>query len=284
MQVTRSARNKSLQTMRNTIKEKSSPTTATSSGNDIQAHVAQSGGGITAPIRPRGEANVGLTKAVQPSSRPIRRPRTPPPRPARHHRDPTATRPPHQGRASPPANAHSVSAVGRRGRRTERVGATRWCGARPAGPRDAGPKRAVASSVHRVGRLREYINGNPAGVVRLGAHRRPSTSRIRSLLVLLVCPPPPPPPPRVGHRYRRGVPLLALRSCLAASDRPHTRAADLGGTSGSTTSSGRSQTCPKRPVGRRSRRKRRRTGTPRTHGPTSSSVTSMEEDRQDCRP
>jgi len=64
MQVTRNAKIKSLQTMQNTIKEKSSPTTATNSGHDIQAHVAQSDGDITAPIRPRGEANVGHTKAV----------------------------------------------------------------------------------------------------------------------------------------------------------------------------------------------------------------------------
>jgi len=91
MQVTLSAKTKSLQTMRNTSKKTSRPTTATSSGQDIQAHVAQSDGDITAPIRPRGEANVGPTKAVQPSSRPIRQPRTPPPRPARHQRDPSAT-------------------------------------------------------------------------------------------------------------------------------------------------------------------------------------------------
>jgi len=91
MQGTRNEKIKSLQTMRKTIKEKSSPTTATSSGQDIQAHVAQSDGDITAPIRPWGKANVGPTGAVQPSSRPIRRPRTPPPRPARHQRDPTAT-------------------------------------------------------------------------------------------------------------------------------------------------------------------------------------------------
>jgi len=91
MQVTRNAKIKSLQTMRNTIKETSSPTTATSSGQDIQAHVAQSDGDITAPIRPRGEANVGPTKAVQPPSQPIRQPRTPPPRPVRLPRVPTAT-------------------------------------------------------------------------------------------------------------------------------------------------------------------------------------------------
>jgi len=93
MQVTRNAKIKSLQTMRNTIKEKSSPTTATSSGQDIQAHVAQSDGDITAPIRPRGKANVGPTKAVQPPSQPIRQPRTPPPRPVRLPRVPTATHP-----------------------------------------------------------------------------------------------------------------------------------------------------------------------------------------------
>jgi len=194
MQVTRNAKIKSLQTMRNIIKEKSSPTTATSSGQDIQAHVAQSDGDITAPIRPRGEANVGPTKAVQPSSPPIRRPRTPQPGPARHQRDPTATRPPHQGRASPPAHAHSVSAVGRRGRRTEWVGSIRWCGARPANPRYAEAERAVPSSVHWVGRHREYINGIPAGVVRLGAHRRPSTARITTAdcCPLLAAPLPPP--------------------------------------------------------------------------------------------
>ena len=77
--------------MRDTIEEKSSPTTAISSGQDIQAHVAQSDGDITVPIRPRGEANVGPTKAVQPSSRPICRPRTQQPRPARHRRGSTAT-------------------------------------------------------------------------------------------------------------------------------------------------------------------------------------------------
>ena len=94
MQVTRNAKIKSLQRMRNTIKEKSSPTTATSSGQDVQAHVAQSDGDITAPIRPRGEANVGPTKAVQPPSQPIR-PATytaaqagpPPEGPNRHNRD-----------------------------------------------------------------------------------------------------------------------------------------------------------------------------------------------------
>jgi len=91
MQVTRNAKIESLQTMRKTIRETSSPTTATSSGQDIQAHVVQSDGDITAPIRPLSEANVGPTKAVQPSSRPICRPRTPPPRPAGHQRDPTAT-------------------------------------------------------------------------------------------------------------------------------------------------------------------------------------------------
>jgi len=91
MQATRNARIKSLQTMRNVITEKSSPTTATSSGQDIQAHVCQSDGHITATIRPEYEANVGPTKAVQPPPRPIRRPCTPPPRPARHLMIPTAT-------------------------------------------------------------------------------------------------------------------------------------------------------------------------------------------------
>jgi len=91
MQDTCSAKINLLQTMRNTINENSSQTTATSSGQDTQAHVAQSDGDITAPIRPRGETNVGPTKAVQPPSRPIRRPRTPPPRPARYRRYPTAT-------------------------------------------------------------------------------------------------------------------------------------------------------------------------------------------------
>jgi len=94
MQGTGNAKIKSLQTMRNTIEEKSSPTTATSSGQDIQVLVAQSDGDITAPIRPRGEANAGPTKAVQPSLWPIRRPRTPPFRPARHQSNPTATGPP----------------------------------------------------------------------------------------------------------------------------------------------------------------------------------------------
>jgi len=93
MQGTCEAKIKSLQTMRNTIKEISSPTTASSSGQDIQAHVAQSDGDITAPIRPRGEANGGPTKAVPPPSRPIRQPRTPPPRPVRHPRVPAAKGP-----------------------------------------------------------------------------------------------------------------------------------------------------------------------------------------------
>jgi len=140
MQATRNARIKSLQTMRNVITEKSSPTTATSSGQDIQAHVCQSDGHITATIRPEYEANVGPTKAVQPPPRPIRRPCTPPPRPARHLMIPTATRPPHQGRASPPAPSHSVRDVGSRGRTTEWVGATRWCGAQPADPRQRGQR------------------------------------------------------------------------------------------------------------------------------------------------
>ena len=91
MQATRNSKITSLQTMQNTIKKKSSPTTATSSGQDIQADRAQSDGDITAPILPRGEANLGPTKAVQPPSQSIRRPRTPPSRPARHRRGPTAT-------------------------------------------------------------------------------------------------------------------------------------------------------------------------------------------------
>jgi len=91
MQVTRNTEIKSLQTMRMTIKENSSPTTATSSGRDIQAQVCQLEGDITATIRPRGEANVGPTKAVQPPAQPIRRPRTPAPGLARHPRVPTAT-------------------------------------------------------------------------------------------------------------------------------------------------------------------------------------------------
>jgi len=198
MQATRNAKIKSLQTMRNTIKEKSSPTTATSSGQDIQAHVGQSDGDITATIRRRGEANEGPTKAVQPPPRPIRRSRTRPPGPARHARVPTATRPPHKGRASPPAQVHSVSAVGKTGHMTEWVGATRWCGARPSDPRYAGPERAAASSVHRVGRDHEYISGIPAGVFRLGAHRPPSPARNRRILNLVGCLPPP--APSVVHR------------------------------------------------------------------------------------
>jgi len=67
MQGTGNAKMKSLQTMRNTIEEKSSPTTATSSGQDIQVLVAQSDGDTTAPVRPWGEANAGPTKPVQPS-------------------------------------------------------------------------------------------------------------------------------------------------------------------------------------------------------------------------
>jgi len=91
MQATRNAKIKSLQTMRNTIKEFSSPTTPTSSGQDIQAHLAHSDGDITATIRSPGEANLGPTKTVQPPPRPIRRPHTPPPGPACHPRVPTAT-------------------------------------------------------------------------------------------------------------------------------------------------------------------------------------------------
>jgi len=91
MQATRNAKIKTLQTIRNTIKEKSSPTTATSSAQDIRAHVGQSHGDITSTILPRDEANVGPTKAVGPQARPIRRPRTPPPGPARHRMVPTTT-------------------------------------------------------------------------------------------------------------------------------------------------------------------------------------------------
>jgi len=91
MQATRNAKNQVPPNNAKYSQRKLSPTTATSSGQDIQAHVGQSDGDITATIRPRGEANVGPTKAVQPPSRPIRRPRTPPPGPARHRRVPTAT-------------------------------------------------------------------------------------------------------------------------------------------------------------------------------------------------
>jgi len=140
MQGTRNATIKSLQTMQNTIKEKSSPTTATRSGQDIQAHVAQSDGDITAPIRPRGEANLGPTKAVQPPSQSIRRPRTPPPGPARHRMVPAAARSSNHGRASPPAPSNSVRAVGRGGSTTQWVGATRRRGARGAGPLYPGPE------------------------------------------------------------------------------------------------------------------------------------------------
>ena len=69
----------------------SSPTTATSSRQDIQAHGGQSDGDITATIRPLGTANVGPTNAVEPRSRPICRPHIPPPGPARHRRVPIAT-------------------------------------------------------------------------------------------------------------------------------------------------------------------------------------------------
>jgi len=193
MQVTRNAKIKSLQTMRNTIKEKSSPTTATSSGQDIQAHVAQSDGDITAPIQPRGEANVGPTKALQPPSQPIRQPRTPPPRTVRHTRVPTATRPPHQGRASPPAHAHSVSAVGRGGPQ-DRVGRRHMVvrgapgrssvrGAR-AGRRVVGPPRGTSSLVHQ---------RHPGGC----CPSRGSSSAIHRPPPPLVGPrrlPPPPPP------------------------------------------------------------------------------------------
>jgi len=82
---------KSLQTMRNTIKEKSSLTIASSSGQNIQTHLGQSHGDITSTIRPRDEANVGPTKAVQPPARSIHQPRAPQPGASRHWRVPTAT-------------------------------------------------------------------------------------------------------------------------------------------------------------------------------------------------
>jgi len=91
MQAILNAKSKSFGTMRNTITETSSPTTGTSSGQDIHAHVGQSHGDITATIRPRGKAIVGPSKAVQPLARPIRRSRTPPSGPSRHRRVPTAT-------------------------------------------------------------------------------------------------------------------------------------------------------------------------------------------------
>jgi len=84
MQATRNTKIKSLQKMRNTIREQSSLTTATSGGQENQAHVGHSDGDITAIVRPRGEASIGPTKAVLPPTRPIRRPRTPPPGPALH--------------------------------------------------------------------------------------------------------------------------------------------------------------------------------------------------------
>jgi len=225
MQAICNAKIKSLQTMRHTINEISSPTTATSSGQDIQAHVGQSDGDITATIRPPGEPNVAPTKAVHLPARPIRRPCTPPPGPARHRRAPTPTRPLHQGRACPPALAHSGSAVGRRGRRTEWVGATRRCRARPAGPRYAGLERSAASPVHWGGRDHEYISGIPAGVVRLGNQRRPSPAGIRRLLDLVRCPS----PFRRGSSGSpiRGVGLLAARRRVVAALWSTAMAADL---------------------------------------------------------
>jgi len=94
MQATSHAKTKYLQTMRITIKNRSSPTTATSSGQDIQAHVGQSHDNITSTIRPRGEATVGPPNAVQPQARHIQRPRTPPPGTARHQMVQTTTQAP----------------------------------------------------------------------------------------------------------------------------------------------------------------------------------------------
>jgi len=73
MQATQNTTSKSLETMRNTSKEKSNPTTATISSQDIQAHAGQSQCAIRDTIRPRRGANVGPTTAVQPPSSPIHR-------------------------------------------------------------------------------------------------------------------------------------------------------------------------------------------------------------------
>jgi len=72
MHATQKTTSKSLQTMPNTSKEKSNPTTANISGQDIQAHAGQSQGTIRDTIRPRRVANVGPTTAVQLPSSPIR--------------------------------------------------------------------------------------------------------------------------------------------------------------------------------------------------------------------
>jgi len=94
MQATRNAKSKSLHTFRITIKNRSSPTTATGSSQDIQADVGQSHGNILSTIRARSEATVGPLKAVQPQARHVRWRRTPPPGPARHRMVPNATQAP----------------------------------------------------------------------------------------------------------------------------------------------------------------------------------------------
>jgi len=57
-----------------------SPRTATTSGQDVQAHADYSKGNIniTSEIRPWGEANVGPAEGVHPPARPLQRPRPPP--------------------------------------------------------------------------------------------------------------------------------------------------------------------------------------------------------------
>jgi len=68
--------------------------------------------GMAAP-RPRGEANVGPTKAVQPPAQPIRQPRTPPPRPVRLPRVPAATEGSAQFGTPSPVNPAIWSSLGR---------------------------------------------------------------------------------------------------------------------------------------------------------------------------
>jgi len=96
------------------LKKHQVPTNTTTSCQDIQAHVGQSHGDITSTIRPRGEANEGPTKAVQPLARPIRRPRTPPPR----------AFPPPEGpnRRNRPTQAHVRGRLPRGGARALRPG------------------------------------------------------------------------------------------------------------------------------------------------------------------
>ena len=79
--------------MRNKINENSSPATATISGQDVRAHAGQALVKITSTIRLQHVASAGPEKAVQPPTRPIRRPRTPPPGPSPHCRAPNATEP-----------------------------------------------------------------------------------------------------------------------------------------------------------------------------------------------